>query len=174
MKAPRTRDRAGGICFTSSIWPCYLRRTESVEELPPWLYLKGISTIDSGKALAALMGPDAPGLAANTITRLRRWAGTNKTSAPARFIGTAIRQFLSRRSLLPAPPEHDKQCMMVLVGADAKRHQDIDGCSTATARARRAGAKGRRTLRNFGYMAIVMKQKGTFYRNREGIIRQAV
>ena len=69
VKAPRTRDRdpdaAGGrIRFTSSILPPYLRRSRSVEELLPWLYLKGISTGDFSKALAALLGPDAPGLAA--------------------------------------------------------------------------------------------------------------
>ena len=46
------RDRSGGIRFTSSILPRYLRRTKSVEELLPWLYLKGISTGDFGEALA--------------------------------------------------------------------------------------------------------------------------
>ena len=46
------RDRSGGICFTSSILMRYLRRTKSVEELLPWLYLKGISTGDFGEALA--------------------------------------------------------------------------------------------------------------------------
>ena len=61
------RDRSGGIRFTSSILPRYLRRTKSAEGLLPWLYLKGISTGDFGEALAALMGPDAPGLAASTI-----------------------------------------------------------------------------------------------------------
>tara|TARA_B100001123_G_scaffold104657_1_gene121396 strand:+ start:248 stop:361 length:114 start_codon:yes stop_codon:yes gene_type:complete len=36
------RDRSGGIRFTSSILLRYLRRTKSVDELLPWLYLKGI------------------------------------------------------------------------------------------------------------------------------------
>ena len=76
VKAPRVRDRAqaapgGRIRFTSSILPPYLRRSRSVEELLPWLYLKGISTGDFGEALAALLGPDAPGLAASTIARLK-------------------------------------------------------------------------------------------------------
>ena len=71
VQTPRVRDRSGGIHFTSSILPRYLRRTKSVEELLPWLYLKGISTGDFGEALAALMGPDAPGLAASIIGRLK-------------------------------------------------------------------------------------------------------
>ena len=59
VKAPRVRDRdpdgAGGrIRFTSSILPRYLRRSRSVEELLPWLYLKGISSGDFSEALAAI------------------------------------------------------------------------------------------------------------------------
>ena len=41
----------------------------------PWLYLKGISTGAFGEALAALLGPDAPGLSSTTIARLKAaWA----------------------------------------------------------------------------------------------------
>ena len=76
VKAPRVRDRdpeapGGRIGFTSSILPRYLRRSKSMEELLPWLYLKGISSGDFGEALAALLGPDAPGLTASTISRLK-------------------------------------------------------------------------------------------------------
>ena len=41
------------------------------EALYPWLYLKGISTGDFGEALQALLGPEARGLSATTITRLK-------------------------------------------------------------------------------------------------------
>src|SRR6266436_6438894 len=40
VKAPRGRDREGAIKFSSNILPRYLRRTKSIEELLPWLYLK--------------------------------------------------------------------------------------------------------------------------------------
>jgi putative transposase len=42
-----------------------------MEELIPWLYLKGISTSDFTEALAALLGRDAAGLSASTISRLK-------------------------------------------------------------------------------------------------------
>ena len=76
VKRPRVRDRdpqatGGRIRFTSSILPPYLRRAKSVEALLPWLYLKGISSGDFSEALAALLGPDAPGLTASTIGRLK-------------------------------------------------------------------------------------------------------
>lgn len=56
VSAPRVRDRAGEIKFTSAILPRYLRRSRSVEQLLPWLYLKGISTGDFNQALTAILG----------------------------------------------------------------------------------------------------------------------
>ena len=71
VKAARVRDRAGELRFASSILPPYLRRTKTMEELLPWLYLKGISTGGFAEALTALLGRDAPGLSAGTISRLK-------------------------------------------------------------------------------------------------------
>ena len=65
VRVPRTRDRYRTsnrtIGFRSSILPPYLRKTRSIEELLPWLYLKGISTGDFKEALAVLVGEDAGG-----------------------------------------------------------------------------------------------------------------
>ena len=45
VKVPKIRDKSGqGIKFNSALLPPYLRKTRSVEEVLPWLYLKGIST----------------------------------------------------------------------------------------------------------------------------------
>ena len=41
-----------------------MRKTRSVDELLPWLYLKGISQADFAEALGALLGPYAKGLSA--------------------------------------------------------------------------------------------------------------
>ena len=65
VKQPRVQDRRPPEQrekFSSAILPPYLRKTKSIEELIPWLYLKGISTGDFSEALAALLGPDAKGL----------------------------------------------------------------------------------------------------------------
>ena len=67
VKAPRVRDRGGELKFSSSLLPPYLRRTRSLDELLPWLYLKGLSSSDFSGALTALLGPAAPGLSAATI-----------------------------------------------------------------------------------------------------------
>ncbi len=47
VEQPRVHDRrppATREKFSSKILPPYLRRTKSIEQLLPWLYLKGIST----------------------------------------------------------------------------------------------------------------------------------
>jgi len=47
VRVPKIRDKSGqGIKFNSTLLPPYLRKTKSMEEVLPWLYLKGISTGD--------------------------------------------------------------------------------------------------------------------------------
>ena len=71
---PRTGNRAG-FRFTSSILPKYLRKTKAIEELVPWLYLKGISSSDFPEALGAL-GLDGSGLSASSVIRMKElWRG---------------------------------------------------------------------------------------------------
>ena len=60
VNVPGVRDRgneAGKVRFTSTILPPCLRKAKSIDELLPWLYLKGISTGDFHEAPAALPGP---------------------------------------------------------------------------------------------------------------------
>jgi transposase-like protein len=89
--------------FRSAILPPYLRKTKALEELIPWLYLKGVSTGAFAEALQALVGPQAAGLSATTITRLmtvwqdeyQAWnrrtleASTTCTSGPTASISTS-------------------------------------------------------------------------------------
>ena len=52
-----------------------MRRTKALEAALPWLYLKGVSSGEMGATLKVLLGPDAAGLSANTVSRLKRcWA----------------------------------------------------------------------------------------------------
>ena len=85
VRQPRVHDRrpeGEKEKFTSKILPPYLRKTKSIEDLIPWLYLKGISTGDFPQALASLLGPDAAGLSATTVTRLKaHWEDEYGTGA---------------------------------------------------------------------------------------------
>ena len=76
---PRVRDNSPNqeqrVCFSSKILPPYLRRSKSINDLIPWLYLKGISTGDFAEALQCLLGEDAKGLSPNVIVRLKeKWS----------------------------------------------------------------------------------------------------
>jgi putative transposase len=61
VRRPKARDRgvAGeeAIRFTSAILPAYLRRTKNLEELLPWLYLKGVSTGSSCRGPSRRLTP---------------------------------------------------------------------------------------------------------------------
>jgi putative transposase len=71
IRQPRVRDRRSGERFTSQILPPYMRRVPSIDALIPCLYLKGISTGDFSEALEAILGPQAKGLSATNIVRLK-------------------------------------------------------------------------------------------------------
>jgi putative transposase len=75
VQVPKVRDRTcQGIKFNSALLPPYLKRSRSVEEVLPWLYLKGVSTGDFAEALSALLGAQAAGLSSSTISRLKaKW-----------------------------------------------------------------------------------------------------
>lgn len=76
VKVPKVRSRDGNpVTFRSALVPPYVRKTRSLEAALPWLYLKGVSTGEMEEALEVLVGPDAKGLSASTVARLKRqWA----------------------------------------------------------------------------------------------------
>jgi transposase-like protein len=129
VRQPRVRDRRPphqAEPFTSKILPPYLRKTKSIEELIPWLYLKGVSTGDFSEALKALLGPDAPGLSATTITRLKKvWEEEfqewNKRSLKGKqyvYVWADGVHFNIRL-------EEDRQCILVLMGATAEGKKEL-------------------------------------------------
>jgi putative transposase len=129
VKQPRVHDRrpaAEREKFSSAILPPYLRKTKSLEELIPWLYLKGVSTGDFSEALAALLGPQAKGLSANTVTRLKavwqqEYEAWNKRSlADKQYVYVWADGVYFNIRL-----EDDRQCILVLMGATADGKKEL-------------------------------------------------
>ena len=131
VKVPRVRDRGCSeekIRFTSSILPPYLRKARSIEELLPWLYLKGISTGDFQEALAALLGPNAAGLSSTTISRLKadwwdeyeRWQRRDLSARRFVYVWADGVYFRPRMA-------EEKQCVLVLIGADEWGRKEVLG-----------------------------------------------
>ena len=76
VEIPKIRSKDGKpVTFRSALVPPYVRKTRSLEAALPWLYLKGVSTGEMANALEVLIGPEAKGLSASTVARLKRqWA----------------------------------------------------------------------------------------------------
>jgi len=122
VKVPRVRDREGKdgdqLQFHSKLIPPYLRRAKSVEELLPWLYLRGISTGDFSDALAALLGPNAPGLSAPTISRLKKtWLKEYESWRCRDLSGKRYAYVWADGIYAKARFDDAKLCLLVLIGA---------------------------------------------------------
>jgi putative transposase len=122
VKIPRARDRqpdqeSGPLRFTSSLLPPYLRKTKSMEELIPWLYLKGISTSDFTEALAALLGRDSPGLSASTISRLKDIWQEDLDTWQKRDLSSKRYVYIWADGIYCNVRMEDRQCLLVIIGA---------------------------------------------------------
>lgn len=130
-KVPRVRDKrrkGGKVRFNSKILPPYLRRSKSIEELIPWLYLKGLSTGDFSEALTSIVGRDAPGLSASTVSRLKEvWQDE---------LDEWQRRSLERKEYVyfwvdgvhfGARMEDESQCMLVIIGATPDGKKELVG-----------------------------------------------
>lgn len=126
IKVPKVRDRSGsGIQFNSHLLPPYLRRTKSIEELIPWLYLKGLSTGDYSEALGSLLGEHAKGLSANTVSRLKsQWLEEHKNWQ---------RQDLSQKryvywwadGIYSQVRMDDRLCLLVIIGVTEHGQKEL-------------------------------------------------
>ena len=129
VEQPRVHDRRPpeeAEKFTSKILPPYLRKTKNIDELIPWLYLKGISTGGFSEALAALVGPEAKGLSANTVTRLKavwekeyeEWSRRSLEGKDYVYLWVDGVHFNIRL-------EEDRQCILVILGATSDGKKEL-------------------------------------------------
>lgn len=126
VKMPKIRDRTGsGIKFNSSLLPPYLRRTRSIEELLPWLYLKGVSTGDFQEALTCLLGKDAPGLSQGVVSRLKRkWEDEHSNWCKRDLSKRRYVYFWVDGVYFNVRSEDGKQCILVIIGATDTGHKE--------------------------------------------------
>jgi transposase-like protein len=133
VQQPRVRDKSPDkdqrVQFSPGILPSYLRKSPALEELIPWLYLKGISTGDFSEALQALVGEQAKGLSPNVIVRLKEqwsqeyedWMKRDLSQKQYVYIwadGIHVNVRLEDDA-------HKRQCMLVLMGATADGQKEL-------------------------------------------------
>jgi putative transposase len=127
VKVPKVRDRSNsGVKFSSQLVPPYLRRTKSVETLLPWLYLKGISTGDFQEALTALLGPNAKGVSAPTISRLKRsWENEHQDWAKGSLAKKRYVYWWVDGIHFNIRGEGARSCILVVVGVTENGHKEF-------------------------------------------------
>lgn len=118
VRVPKIRDKSGqGIKFNSTLLPPYLRKTRRMEEVLPWLYLKGISTGDFQEALHALLGNDAKGLSASTISRCKRvWEEEHETWSRRSLENKRYVYIWADGVYFNIRSDDAKQCILVVIG----------------------------------------------------------
>ncbi len=126
VRVPKVRDRSGGGArFNSSLLPPYLKRARSIEELIPWLYLKGVSTGDYQEALSALLGDQAKGLSANTVSRLKQgWIDEHRAWSQ-RDLGERRYVYWWADGIYSNVRLHEKLCLLVIIGVTEHGHKEL-------------------------------------------------
>ncbi len=128
IQVPKVRDRTKqGIKFNSLLLPPYLKRSSSVEEVLPWLYLKGLSTGDFSEALASLLGESVQGLSPSTISRIKakwhdehqQWQQRSLRHHHYIYIWADGIYFNIRNS--------ERECILVVIGVNEKGNKELLG-----------------------------------------------
>lgn len=126
IKVPKVRDRTGkGRIFHSQLVPPYLKRTKSLEEFIPWLYLKGISTGEMQPALEALLGEGAAGLSANTVSRLKQSWEQDYDQWRKRDLSNRRFVYIWADGVYCNVRMDDRLCLLVVVGSDDTGRKEV-------------------------------------------------
>lgn len=130
IKQPRIDDRKlrkqYGIDFTSEILPKYLRKSPNLNNLIPVLYLKGISTNDFPPALSAILGDEAKGLSASTISRLKESWNDDFTAWEKRDLSDKRYVYLWADGIyFNARMQDARKCALVIIGVTEKGKKEL-------------------------------------------------
>lgn len=126
VKVPKVRDRSGqGIKFNSALVPPYLKRTKAIEEFIPWLYLRGISTGQMQPALESLLGEDAKGLSANTVSRLKQQWEQDYDVWRQRDLSKHRYVYIWADGIYSNVRMDDKLCLLVIIGSDETGRKEV-------------------------------------------------
>ena len=121
----RIDEQGERIRFTSKILPPYLRKTKAIEELVPWLYLKGISSSDFPEALSCL-GHDGSGLSPTTVVRLKEvWQGQYENFCRRSLSGKRYVYLWADGIYFNLRLSDDRPCVLVLMGATEDGRKEL-------------------------------------------------
>lgn len=126
VNGARDGDGDSELRFKSKLIPPYLRKAKDIEELIPWLYLRGISTNDMADALGALLGVDAVGLSPASVVRCKKVWEEEFTSWEKRSLaGKRYVYVWADGVYFNVRLTGERACVLVLIGATAEGRKEI-------------------------------------------------
>ena len=126
VRRPRVHDRRAGERFTSRILPPYMRRAPSIDALIPALYLRGVSTGDFQEALESILGPDAVGLSATNVVRLKEiWKQEYEEWSRRDLSGKRYVYIWADGIYFNVRLDDERTCILVLMGATAEGKKEL-------------------------------------------------
>ena len=122
VRIPKVRAKTGEpVTFRSALVPPYIRKTKSLEAAVPWLYLKGVSSGEMGEALKVLVGPQAQGLSASTVSRLKQvWAEEYRRGCDERLDADRWVYVWADGIYSGLRAEQTKLCALVVIGVNER------------------------------------------------------
>ena len=126
IRQPRVDDRKESQRFSSTILPRYLRRMPSVNNLIPFLYLKGISTNDFPQALSAILGEGVKGLSPANIVRLKQCWEEEYQSWTKRDLSEKHYVYLWVDGIyFQVRLDEERSCILIIMGADTEGNKEL-------------------------------------------------
>ena len=122
VQIPKVRAKTGeAVTFRSALVPPYIRKTKSLEAAVPWLYLKGVSSGEMGEALKVLVGPQAQGLSASTVSRLKQvWGEQYRLGCEERLDADRWVYVWADGIYSGLRAEQTKLCALVVIGVNER------------------------------------------------------
>ena len=122
VKIPKVRSKTGEpVTFRSALVPPYVRKTKTLEAALPWLYLKGISSGEMGAPLEVLVGPEAKGLSASTVSRLKQvWGDEYRSWCDERLEKDRWVYVWADGVYSALRAEQAKLCALVMIGVNER------------------------------------------------------
>lgn len=105
--------------------PPYLKRSKSLSKLLPCLYLKGLSSGDFSEALSSLLGPQAAGLSASSMSRLKEEWRQELDVFQKRDLSTKQYVYFWVDGVYLQARGENKQCILVVIGADQTGKKEL-------------------------------------------------
>ena len=127
VKIRKVRAKTGEpVTFCSALVPPYVRKIRTLAAALPWLSLQGVSSGEMGAAVGVLVGPEAQGLSASTVSRLKQaWAQEYATWRTARLGSDRWVYVWANGVYSGLRAEQTRLCALVVIGVKERGEKHL-------------------------------------------------